>query len=63
MKDKTIEVAVGKGYASAQELGLSDVTKFDARKSPRGVTNEESQRPTATAVETIKTANGSFTMK
>lgn len=63
MKDKTIEAAVGKAYAGADELGLSSLEKFDAKESPRGVTNEQSQQPAATVTETVKTANGKFTMK
>jgi len=47
---------------STESLGLSMLEKFDAKKSPRGVTNEETQRPAAVS-ETIKTDKGSFKMK
>lgn len=46
----------------AMEKGLSELSKFSAKESPRGVTNEESQRPTESSVS-MKTDKGSFTFR
>lgn len=47
---------------TSSDLGLSEMTKFDAKKPLRSETNEESQRPVSTSVS-VKTSRGSFTIK
>lgn len=46
----------------AEDLGLSDQMKFDAKKSPRPETNEDSQRPMADKTP-IKSDRGTFPTK
>jgi len=51
-----------KSNGAAIDKGLSELSKFSAKESPRGVTNEESQRPTESSVS-MKTEKGSFTFR
>lgn len=49
--------------SSANEMaGLTEKSKFDAQKSPRPETNEQSQRPLAVK-ESIKSDRGTFQTK
>lgn len=50
-----------KSESSAEALGLTEKTKFDASKPNRSETNEQSQRPVQTT-ENVKTNRGSFKM-
>ena len=51
-----------KSNGAAIDKGLSELSKFSAKESPRGVTNEESQRPTESSVS-MKTDKGTFTFR
>ena len=51
-----------KSYGTPIDKGLSELSKFSAKESPRGVTNEESQRPTESSVS-MKTDKGTFTFR
>lgn len=51
-----------KSESGAEKLGLSEQSKFDAKKPCRGETNEEAQRPVANK-ESMSTDRGKFTTK
>ena len=51
-----------KSYGTPIDKGLSELSKFSAKESPRGVTNEESQRPTESSTS-MKTEKGTFTFR
>lgn len=48
--------------SAIEDKGLSDQYKFSAKESPRGITNEESQRPTESSYS-MKTDKGTFTFR
>ena len=51
-----------KSNGAAMDKGLSELSKFSAKESPRGETNAESQRPTESSVS-MKTEKGAFTFR
>ena len=51
-----------KSNGAAMDKGLSELSKFSAKESPRGETNETSQRPTEGSVS-MKTDKGTFTFR
>lgn len=51
-----------KSNGAAIDKGLSELSKFSAKESPRGETNEESQRPKENSTS-MKTDKGTFTYR
>lgn len=51
-----------KSKQGTEDLGLQSQEKFDAKKSPRPETNEETQRPLADKAS-IKSDRGTFPTK